>query len=41
MEPLWGLSLRLRQMLDLEGRNGPCCLEGAHYVVTGQEGDFS
>lgn len=33
-------SLRLRQTPDLEGKTLTLLSEGAHYVVTGQEGDF-
>lgn len=33
-------SLRLRQSPDMEGKTLTLLSEGAHYVVTGQEGDF-
>ena len=33
-------SLRLRQSPDMEGKTLTLLSEGAHYVITGQEGDF-
>ena len=33
-------SLRLRQSPDMEGKTLTLLSEGAHYVVTGEEGDF-
>ena len=33
-------SLRLRDTPDLEGKTLTLLSEGAHYVVTGEEGDF-